>query len=60
MLHKDGRFAIAAAAEFYRAILNDIEAHDYDIFSRRAFVGKWGKLRRLPMLWWQTSSFSNN
>jgi phytoene synthase len=60
LLHQDGRFAIAAAAEFYRAILNDIEAHDYDIFSRRAFVGKWGKLRRLPMLWWQTSSFSNN
>ncbi len=54
MLHPDGRFAIASAAEFYRAILHDIEAHDYDVFSRRAYVGKWGKLRRLPKIWWQT------
>jgi phytoene synthase len=56
MLHQDGRFAIAAAADFYRAILNDIEAHDYDVFNRRAYVGTWGKLRRLPGLWWQTRS----
>jgi phytoene synthase len=55
MLHKDGRFAIAAAADFYRAILTDIEAHDYDVFSRRAYIGKWNKLSRLPHLWWQTS-----
>lgn len=54
MLHKDGRLAIAAAADFYRAILNDIEAHDYDVFSRRAYIGTWGKLSRLPRLWWQT------
>lgn len=54
LLHPDGRFAIAAAAELYRAILNDIERHDYDVFNRRAFVGKLGKLRRLPALWWQT------
>ena len=32
-------FAIAAAADLYRAILTDIEAHDYDVFSRRAHVG---------------------
>ncbi len=32
MLDKDGRLAIAATADFYRAILNDIEAHDYDVF----------------------------
>lgn len=56
MLHPDGRFAIAAAADFYRAILNDIEAHDYDVFSRRAHIGKWAKLSRLPRLWWQTRS----
>ena len=54
MLHSDGRLAIASAAVFYRAILDDIEAHDYDVFSRRAHIGKWGKLRRLPGLWWQT------
>ncbi len=54
LLHKDGRLAIAAAADFYRAILDDIEAHDYDVFSRRAYIGAWGKLSRLPRLWWQT------
>ncbi len=54
LLHPQGRFAIAAAATFYRAILDDIKAHDYDVFSRRAYVGKWGKVRRLPSIWWQT------
>ena len=52
LLQKDGRFAIAVAADVYRAILDDIEAHDYDIFNRRAYVTSWGKLRRLPLLWW--------
>lgn len=51
LLDPDGRFAIAAAAELYRAILSDIEAHDYDVFNRRAHVGTWGKLRRLPGIW---------
>ncbi|MCA9973901.1 MAG: squalene/phytoene synthase family protein [Anaerolineales bacterium] len=51
MLNADGRFAIAAAAGLYRGILDDIEAHDYDVFNRRAYIGTWGKLRRLPGLW---------
>jgi phytoene synthase len=50
MLHRDGRFAIAAA-ELYQAILSDIAARDYDVFSGRAFVSRWGKLRRLPGIW---------
>ena len=54
MLNKKGRFAIAAAAGLYRGILNDIENHDYDVFSRRSHIGTFGKLRRLPMLWWQS------
>jgi len=54
MLNEDGRFAIAAAAGLYRAILEDIERHDYDVFSRRAHIGTWGKLRRLPGLWRQS------
>ena len=54
MLNQEGRLAIAAAADFYMGILNDIERHDYDVFSRRAYVGKWGKLQRIPALWWQT------
>lgn len=52
-LNREGRFAIAAAAAFYRDILSDIESHDYDVFSRRAYVSKWAKMRRLPALWWQ-------
>lgn len=53
MLGKSGRFAIAAAAELYRAILDDIEAHDYDVFSRRAHTTKQEKLHSLPGIWWR-------
>lgn len=49
-LHPDGRFAIAAAADLYAGILDDIEAHDYDVFSRRAHVSDWKKLRMLPLI----------
>ena len=54
LLNKDGRFAVAAAAGLYRAILDDIEAHDYDTFSRRAHVSGARKLSKLPGLWWHT------
>ena len=54
LLTPSGRFAIATATGVYRAILDDIEAHDYDVFHRRAHVSTWGKLRRLPGLWWQS------
>lgn len=53
-LNPEGRFAIAAAAGLYRAILEDIEQHDYNVFTRRAHIGKWSKLRRLPNLWLQS------
>lgn len=53
MLSPDGRMAIAAAAGFYAAILDDIEAHDYDVFRRRAFVSAWGKARLIPQIWWE-------
>ena len=56
LLDPDGRFAISAAAELYRAILEDIEAHDADVFGRRAYVSKWGKLRRLPGIWWRSKN----
>jgi phytoene synthase len=52
-LERDGRFAIAAASELYRSILDDIEAHDYDVFDRRATVSNLEKARRLPGIWWQ-------
>jgi phytoene synthase len=54
MLDKSGRFAIGAAAELYRGILSDIEAHDYDVFSRRSHVTGFGKVRRLPRIWWRS------
>ncbi len=51
LLDRDGRFAIMAAAQLYCAILDDIEAHDYDVFTRRAHLSTWGKLQRLPGIW---------
>ncbi len=54
LLNTDGRFAIAAAAGLYRAILDDVEARNYDVFNRRARVGALGKLQRLPAIWWQS------
>lgn len=54
LLHPDGRFSIAAAAHLYQAILDKIEENHYDVFRRRAFVGKWDKMRRLPWIWQQS------
>ncbi|MEA4906551.1 MAG: squalene/phytoene synthase family protein [Anaerolineaceae bacterium] len=54
LLAREGRLAVAAAAAFYRGILDDIQAHDYDVFHRRACVSAWGKLRRLPGAWCQS------
>lgn len=58
LLQADGRFAIAAAADLYRGILDDIEAHNADVFSRRAHVSTAGKLARLPGAWWRSRSLS--
>lgn len=54
LLDTNGRFAIAAAAELYQAILGDIERHDYNVFDRRSSVGLTGKLLRLPLIWWRS------
>lgn len=47
LLHPDGRFAVAAAAMLYRGILDDIEAHDFNVFNRRAHVTSARKLALL-------------
>jgi len=60
LLHPDGRLAIVAAARFYQGILDDIEQHDYDVFSRRAYLSKWGKIKILPGLWWKSRQFGRN
>jgi 15-cis-phytoene synthase len=51
MLDRDGRLAVTAAAELYRAILSDIEVHQGDVFRRRAFVSTAEKFRRFPSIW---------
>jgi 15-cis-phytoene synthase len=56
LLHRDERLAVAAAAELYGAILDDIEGHDYDAFTRRAHVGTARRLRRLPSIWQRSRS----
>jgi phytoene synthase len=54
-LNRRGRFAIAASAELYRAILNAIEDNDYDVFNQRAFISGPDKLSRLPGIWLRSS-----
>lgn len=54
LLHRHGRFAVAAAADLYRGILDDIEAHHYDVFNRRAHLNGRARLRRLPGSWWRS------
>ncbi len=55
-LERDGQLAIGAASGFYQSILDVIEANDYDVFTKRASLGAWGKLSRLPGLWLKLSS----
>jgi phytoene synthase len=50
-LNRDGQMSILAASRLYAAILEQIEANDYDVFSRRAVVPAVGKLARLPGIW---------
>ncbi len=54
MLNADGRFAIGTAAGLYRAILDDIEARQGNVFHYRAHVSTASKLWRLPRIWWQS------
>ncbi len=53
MLGQSGRFAVGAAAELYQAILDDIEAHDYNVFTYRAHTSDRRKLALLPGIWWR-------
>jgi 15-cis-phytoene synthase len=55
LLARGSRLAIGAAAELYRAILDDIEAHDYDVFTRRACTNGRQKLLLLPGIWWRAT-----
>ncbi|MBK6791638.1 MAG: phytoene/squalene synthase family protein [Anaerolineales bacterium] len=56
MLEREGQLAIGAASIFYMGILEDIEKHDYDVFSRRASLSAMGKVAKLPALWMKIRS----
>jgi phytoene synthase len=58
MLEREGQLAIGAASVFYQGILEDIEEHDYDVFSRRASLSALGKVSRIPALWLKVRSMS--
>jgi len=49
-LSKDGRFAIAAAADLYAGILNEIENNDYNVFTKRAHTSAINKIKKLPAI----------
>ncbi len=51
LLPASARMATGTIAELYLAMLDDIEAHDYDVFNRRAGVSNRSKLLRLPGIW---------
>jgi 15-cis-phytoene synthase len=50
-LPPEARFAILVAGRLYAAILDVIEAADYDVFSRRAATSNWLKLSSTAR-WW--------
>lgn len=47
-LSPDARWPVWTSLRLYRGILDVIEHHDYDVFTRRAFVPRRGKLLDLP------------
>lgn len=51
LLNRDGRFAIAAAADLYEKILSEIENNDYNVFTQRASVNKIKKIKEIPGIW---------
>lgn len=50
-LSGDARYPIWAALILYRGILDEIEANDYDVFRKRAYVPTYRKLLSLPLAW---------
>ena len=52
MLEKEGQLAVGAASVFYQGILDEIEKSGYDVFTQRASLSAWGKVRRIPALFW--------
>lgn len=51
MLEREGQLAIGAASTLYENILEDIEEHDYNVFTRRASLSAWEKIASIPKIW---------
>ncbi len=51
MLSPDSRFTVYLSSRIYGGILEDIERHGYDVFSRRAHVSTIRKVANFPKLW---------
>ncbi|QLE56306.1 15-cis-phytoene synthase CrtB [Nostoc sp. TCL26-01] len=50
-LAPDARWPVWAASMLYGQILDVIERNDYNVFTQRAYVPQWKKLRTLPLAW---------
>ncbi len=50
-LIRDSRLPVWASLMLYQGILNEIEANNYDVFNKRAFVSKSKKTLSLPIAW---------
>lgn len=55
-LSPDSRFTVLLASRIYARILNEIEALDYDVFSKRAHTTKTQKLLSMPRIWLESKS----
>lgn len=50
-LIRDSRLPVWASLMLYQGILDEIEANNYDVFNKRAFVAKYKKTLSLPVAW---------
>ncbi|MEL7409167.1 MAG: phytoene synthase [Cyanobacteria bacterium J06558_2] len=50
-LIRSSRLPVWASLMLYQGILKEIEANDYDVFNKRAFVSKPKKFLSLPLAW---------
>lgn len=50
-LIRDSRLPVWASLMHYQGILKEIEANNYDVFNKRAFVAKYKKTLSLPIAW---------
>lgn len=50
-LHPDARWPVWSALMLYQGILDVIEANDYDVFNKRAYVPMAKKMTYLPIAW---------